>query len=53
VHTVMESTESLVVAIKKIRLEENSNKTKYMVTSRDQNAGSHITEIDNSSSEKR
>jgi len=53
VHTVKENTESLVVAIKKIRLEENSNKTKYMVMSRDQNAGSHNTEIDNSSSEER
>jgi hypothetical protein len=39
VHTVKENAEALVVARKKIRLEVNADETKYMVMSRDQNAG--------------
>ena len=39
VHTVKEKTEALIVASKEIRLEVNADKTKYMVMSRDQNAG--------------
>ena len=39
VHTVKENPETLVVASKEIGLEVNVDKTKYMVMSRDQNAG--------------
>ena len=39
VHTVKEITEVLVVTCKRTGLEINADKTKYMVTSRDQNAG--------------
>jgi hypothetical protein len=39
VHTVKEITENLIVTCKHIGLELNANKTKYMVMSRDQNAG--------------
>jgi hypothetical protein len=39
VHTVRENAEALVVAAKDIGLEVNTDKTKYMVMSRDQNAG--------------
>ena len=47
VHTIKENAEALLVATKKIGLEVNANKTKYMVTSRDQNAGrSHSMKID-------
>jgi len=53
VHTVGENAESLVVATKKTGLEVNADKTKYMVMSRDQNAGrSHIMKNDNRSIEK-
>jgi hypothetical protein len=38
VGTIKKNTEALVVA-SKIRLEVNADKTKYMVMSRDQNAG--------------
>ena len=42
----------MVVTSKEVGLEVNVDKTKYMVTSRDQNAGrSHNTKIDNSSLE--
>jgi hypothetical protein len=50
VHTTEKNTEALVVASKKSGLKVNADKTKYMVTSRDQNAGrSHNTKIDNRS----
>ena len=50
VHTIKENTEALVVDSKEIGLEVNANKTKYVVTSRDQNAGqSYSMKIDNSS----
>jgi len=39
VHTVKKSAETLIVASKEIGLEVNADKTKYMVMSRDQNAG--------------
>ena len=39
IHTVKKSTEVLVIPIKEIGLEVNSEKTKYLVMSRDQNAG--------------
>ena len=38
-HTVKENAEALVVATKEIGLEVNADKTKYMIMSRDQNAG--------------
>ena len=51
--TVKENTEALVVASKECGLEVNADKTKYMVISRDQNAGqSHSTKTDNSSFER-
>jgi len=39
VHTIEENTESLVVASREIGLEVNTDKTKYMFMSRDQNSG--------------
>ena len=52
-HTVEENAEALIVASKEIGLEVNADKTKYMVTSRDQNAGrSHSIKTDNSSFER-
>jgi hypothetical protein len=52
-HTVKEDAVALVVATKKIGLEENTDKTKYMIMSRDQNAGrSYSMKIDNSSIER-
>jgi len=48
-----ENTETLVTASKEIGLEVNADKTKYMVTSQDKNAGrSHDIKIDNSSFER-
>ena len=38
-HTVKENAETLVGATKEIGLEVNADKTKYMIMSRDQNAG--------------
>jgi len=53
VHTVKENAEALVVASKENGLEANANKSKYMVMSRDQNAGrNRNNKIDNSSFEK-
>ena len=44
------NAEALVVATKEIGLEVNADKTKYMVMSRDRNAGrGHSVKIDNSS----
>jgi len=39
IRTIKENTEALAVASKEIGLEVNVDKTKYMVMSRDQNAG--------------
>ena len=48
VHTIKENAEALIVASKKTGLEVNADKTKYMVMSRDQNAGrSHNMKVDN------
>jgi len=53
VHTVKEKEEALIVAIKNIGLEVNADKTKYMVISRDKNAGqNHSMKTDNSSFER-
>ena len=53
VHTVKKNTEALVVASKEFQLEVNADRAKYMVMSRDQNAGrSQSTKIDNSSIER-
>jgi len=53
VHTVKENAEALVVATKETALEVNADKTKYMIMSRDQNAGqSHSVKTDNSSIER-
>ena len=47
--TIKKITDVLVVANKENGLEVNADKTKYMVMSRDQNAGqSHNVKIDNS-----
>jgi hypothetical protein len=52
-HTINENVEALVVAGKETGLEVNADKTKYMVMSRDQNAGrSKNRKIDNGSIEK-
>jgi len=49
IHTVKESSESLVAATREIGLEVSAEKTKYMVVSRDQNAGRiHSVRIHNS-----
>jgi len=39
VHTIKKNTEALVVASKETGLEVNTDKTKYMVMSQDQDAG--------------
>ena len=39
IHTLKENAEALVAAIREIGLEVSADKTKYMVISRDQNAG--------------
>jgi len=53
VHPIKENAEALVVASKEIGLEVNADKTKYMVMSREQNAGqSHSMKTDNSSFER-
>jgi len=50
VHTVKENAEALIVASKENGLQVSADETKYMIMSRDQNAGrSHSMKIDNSS----
>jgi hypothetical protein len=39
IHTIKKNIEALVITSKEIGLEINAEKTKYMVMSRDQNAG--------------
>ena len=47
-HTLKENAEDLVAAAREIGLEVSAGKTKYMVMSRDQNAGRiHSVRIDN------
>jgi hypothetical protein len=49
IRAVKENAEALVVAAKEIGFEVNADKTKYMVMSRDQNAGrNHSMKTDNS-----
>ena len=53
IHTLKENVEALVAATREIGLEVSADKTKYMVMSRDQNAGRiHSVRIDNSTFEK-
>jgi hypothetical protein len=53
VHTVTKNTEALIFARDEIGLEVNSDKAKYMVVSRDQNAGqSHNVKTGNRSFER-
>jgi len=48
IHTLKENAEALVAATREIGLEVSADKTKYMVMSRDQNAGRiHCVRIDN------
>ena len=52
-HTVKQNTKASIVVSKEIGLEINTDKSKYMVMSRDQNAGpNHSMKIDNNSFEK-
>ena len=49
IHTLKENTETLVAATRDIGLEVSADKTKYMVMSRDKNAGQiHSVRNDNS-----
>jgi len=49
VHTIKKNTEALLVSGKEISLEENADKTKYMVMSQDETVGrSHSIKTDNS-----
>ena len=53
IHTLKENTEALVAATRETGLEVSADKTKYMVMSRDQNAGrNHSVRIDNSTFER-
>jgi len=52
VHTIKKNAEAFIFASKENVLELNADNTKYMVMSRDQNAGrSHSVKTDNSSFE--
>ena len=53
IHTLKENAEAFVVATREIRLEVSADKTKYMVMSRDRNAGRiQSVRIDNSTFER-
>jgi len=53
IHTLKENAEALVAATREIGLEVSADKTKYMVVSRDQNAGRiHSLRIDNNTFER-
>jgi hypothetical protein len=53
VHAIKKNTEAVVVVSKEIGLEVNAEKTKYVVMSRNQNAGqNHNIKIDNKSFER-
>ena len=53
IHTIKKSTEALVVANKEIGLEVNADKTKYIVMTRDQNAGQSCNKKNDNSSFER
>jgi hypothetical protein len=53
IHTLKQNAEALVAATRETGLEVSADKTKYMVMSRDQNAGrSHSVRIGNSTFER-
>ena len=53
IRTLKENAEALVAATREIGLEVSADKTKYMVMSRDKNAGRiHSVRIDNSTFER-
>ena len=53
IHTLKENAEALVAATREIGLEVSTDKTKYMVMSRDQNAErNHSVRIDNNTVER-
>ena len=53
IHTLKENGEALVAATRETGLEVSADKIKYMVMSRDQNAGqNHRVRIDNSTFER-
>ena len=53
IHALQENAETLVAATREIGLKVNADRTKYMVMSRDQNAGRiHNVRIDNSTFER-
>jgi len=53
IHTLKVNAESLVAATREIRLEVSADRTKYLVMSRDQNAGrNHSVRINNSTFER-
>jgi hypothetical protein len=53
IHSIKKNAEDLVLASKETGLEVNAEKTKYMIMSRNQNAGhNHNIKLDNRSSEK-
>jgi len=53
IHEIKENAEALVAATREIELEISADKTKYMVMSRDQNAGrNHSVMINNSTFER-
>jgi len=53
IHTLQENAEALVAATRQTGLEISADKTKYMVMSRDQNAGrNHSVRINNSTFER-
>ena len=53
IHTLKENEEALVAASREIGLEVSTDKTKYMVMSRDQNAGrNHSVRINHSTFER-
>ena len=49
-HTIKKNTDALVVASKEIRPEVNADKSKYMIMSRDHNAGKRYNIKTNNSS---